>query len=310
MNNKTILVTGSSGLLGSAMQNISNNYNYKFIFITSKDCNLENSENTIKYFKFLKPHYVIHLAACVGGLYKNMNQKVDMLEKNILINFNVIKACYSSKVEKLICVLSTCVFPDKSSYPINETMLHNGSPHDSNYAYAYAKRMMEIHCRVYNEQYNTNYSCIIPTNIYGPYDNFSITDGHVIPALIHKCYNAKKNNEPFEVLGTGKPLRQFIYSNDLANCILKLIEVINRENVIICDDSEYSIYDIAMTIAEKFNYKTNIIFNNIFSDGQYKKTANNSKMKQLLQNFTFTSINNGIQETVDFFIKNFETARK
>ncbi len=310
MNTKTVLVTGSSGLVGCAIKNVSENFNYKFIFITSKDCNLEDSEETNKYFNFLNPHYVIHLAACVGGLYKNMNQKVDMLEKNILINFNVIKACYSSKVEKLICVLSTCIFPDKTSYPINETMLHDGPPHDSNYAYAYAKRMMEIHCRVYNEQYNTNYSCIIPTNIYGPYDNFSLTDGHVIPALIHKCYNAKKNNEPFEILGTGKPLRQFIYSDDLAICILKLINIINKENIIISNNIEYSIRDIAITIAEKYDYTENIIFNSNYSDGQYKKTADSTKMKQLLYDFKFTDIKNGIENSINYFINNYENARK
>lgn len=121
-----------------------------------------------------------------------MNYKVDMLEKNVLINFNVIKCSYEVQVEKLICMLSTCIFPDKTTYPIDETMLHDGPPHTSNHAYAYAKRVLEIHCRAYNEQYNTNFCCIIPTNIYGPHDNYSLQDGHVIPALIHKCYLAKK----------------------------------------------------------------------------------------------------------------------
>jgi len=190
MNNKKILITGSSGLVGNAFRKIAQDYEYEFIFSTSSDCDLTNYEKTYEYFNLVKPNYVIHLAACVGGLYKNMNFKVDMLEKNLLINFNVLKCCHQVNVDKCICILSTCIFPDNTTYPIDETMLHNGPPHTSNDAYAYAKRMMEIHCRAYNEQYNTNFSCIIPTNIYGPHDNFSLEDGHVIPALIHRCYLA------------------------------------------------------------------------------------------------------------------------
>ena len=163
---KTILITGSSGLVGSAFQKISPGYNYNFIFSTSSDADLTNYAETKRLFEIVKPHYVIHLAACVGGLYKNMNFKVDMLEKNLQINLNVLKCAYEVKVDKCVCILSTCIFPDKTTYPIDETMLHDGPPHSSNDAYAYAKRIMEVHCRAYNEQYNTNFSCIIPTNIF------------------------------------------------------------------------------------------------------------------------------------------------
>ena len=260
---KTILITGSSGLVGNAFQKISKEYeNYEFIFSTSLCCYLINYEDTLNYFHKTKPDYVIHLAANVGGLYKNMNHKVDMLEKNLLINFNVLKCCHKVNVEKCICMLSTCIFPDNTTYPIDESMLHNGAPHSSNYAYAYAKRMMEIHCRTYNEQYKTNYSCIIPTNIYGPFDNFSLEDGHVIPSLIHKCYLAKEKGIPFEVLGSGKPLRQFIYSEDLARLIMETIEMLHCENLIISTNEEYSIREVSLLIAKEFNYENMIIFNN------------------------------------------------
>ena len=116
----------------------------------------------------------------------------------------------------MIAILSTCIFPDKTNYPINEKMLHDGPPHKSNEEYAYAKRILQIHCNAYNKQYNRNYICVIPTNIYGKFDNFSIDHGHVIPSLIHKAYLAKKNNITLIVNGTGTALRQFIYSEDLA----------------------------------------------------------------------------------------------
>jgi len=311
MEKKTILITGSSGLVGNAFKNLSTKYNqYEYIFSTSSDCDLSNYVETLEYFKKVKPHFVFHLAAYVGGLYKNLNYKVDMLEKNMLMNFNVLKCSYLINVEKCICMLSTCIFPDKTVYPINETMLHDGPPHFSNDAYAYAKRMMEVHCRAYNEQYKTNYSCIIPTNIYGPHDNFSLKDGHVIPALIHKCYLAKEAGIPFEVLGSGKPLRQFIYSTDLAELILLSFENLHCENLIIANEIEYSIKEIAILIAKEFGYEDNIIFNDTYSDGQYKKTADNSKMKEIVSNYKFTELNNGIHNAVSFFIDNIDSCRK
>jgi GDP-L-fucose synthase len=184
---KTLLITGGTGLVGNGIKSISNQFpNYKYIYISSKDYDLSIMEDTKKMFEFYKPNYVIHLAACVGGLYKNMNNKVEMLEKNLMINYNVIKCCHDYNVEKLISCLSTCIFPDKVTYPINETSLHDGPPHHSNDAYAYAKRMIEIQSRAYRENFGNNFICVTPTNIYGHHDNFDLENGHVLPALIHK----------------------------------------------------------------------------------------------------------------------------
>ena len=133
-----------------------------------------------------------------------MKYPVNMLEDNLLINTNVLKASNEINVESLIACLSTCIFPDKTTYPIDETMLHNGPPHFSNDAYAYAKRMLDIQSRAYQEQYNDNFVCVIPTNIYGDHDNYSLEDGHVIPSLIHKCYLSKKNNEDFLLFNSFK----------------------------------------------------------------------------------------------------------
>ena len=305
-----ILITGSSGLVGSAFQKIRPDYNYNFIFSTSRDADLTNYAETKRLFEIVKPNYVIHLAACVGGLYKNMNFKVDMLEKNLQINLNVLKCAYEVKVDKCVCILSTCIFPDNIVYPIDETMLHDGPPHFSNDAYAYAKRIMEVHCRAYNEQHNTNFSCIIPTNIYGPHDNYSLEDGHVIPALIHKCYLAKEQHIPFEVRGSGAPLRQFIFSEDLAKIIMDCLELLNRENLIVSTTEEYSIKDVAFHIAREFEYDEHIVFDKQYADGQFKKTASNEKLKSKIPDLKFIDIQEGIHRSVDFFKDNFHLCRK
>ena len=312
-NLKTILVTGGTGLVGQAIKSISKNYSYNFIFLSSKDCDLSDYDQTKDLFSKEKPNYVIHLAAYVGGLFKNMNYKVDMLEKNLLINYNVLKCSHDYKVEKVVSCLSTCIFPDKTSYPINEDMLHNGPPHNSNDTYAYAKRMLEIHSKAYQEQYGDNFICIIPTNIYGPHDNYSLEDGHVIPALIHRCYLNKKNNEKFIVRGTGKPLRQFIYSEDLAKLILWSLENYHQKDSIILsvdEKDEISIKDVALNIAKAYDYQDMIEFDSSYSEGQYKKTADNSKLKKLIKDFEFTKFEEGVEKSVNWFIKNYNNCRK
>ena len=303
-----LLVTGGSGLVGNAIKMFQEKYiqDYEFIFVSSKDYNLYSFTDTQQMFKDYKPEYVIHLAALVGGLYKNMNNKVEMLEYNLMINFNVVKCCHDFNVKKLIACLSTCIFPDIVQYPINETMLHNGQPHFSNDAYAYAKRMLEIHCRAYRENYGDNFICIIPTNIYGLHDNFNLENGHVLPSLIHKCYLAKKHDEDFIVRGTGSPMRQFILSTDLAELIMLVLEKFNGDNIILSvpENHEVSIKDIATIIAKCFNYEDRLQFDTNYSDGQYKKTVSTKKIMDLCPNYKFTDINNGILDTVKWFIDN------
>jgi GDP-L-fucose synthase len=309
-----VLVTGGTGLVGSALKSISGDYeNYTFFFLSSKDCDLTNYEKTLNLFERIRPKFVIHLAANVGGLFKNMNQKVQMYEVNTLINLNVLKCAHEVGVKKCVSCLSTCIFPDKTEYPIDETMLHNGAPHSSNDCYAYAKRMLEVHSKAYKEQYGDNFVCVIPTNIYGPVDNFSLEDGHVIPALIHKCYLAKESGEDFVVRGSGSPLRQFIYSTDLAKLMMWVLEKYEEDGSIILsvgENDEVSIKDVAMEIGRSFDYKDRIVFDTTFSDGQYKKTADNHKLMNLIGDFEFIGIEEGIKRSVEWFVENYEVCRK
>ena len=308
-----ILVTGASGLVGTAVQRVSRLLfpEYDMVFISSKDCDLLDLDQTITTFKKHSPDCVLHLAADVGGLYKNMNQKVQMFEKNLIMNYNVIKSCYHNNVKQLVGMLSTCIFPDDVVYPIDETKLTLGPPHVSNDAYAYAKRMFKVHCDAYNDQYNTNYSCVIPANIYGTNDNYNLDDAHVIPALIHKCYLAMQDDKDFEVLGTGKPLRQFIYSDDLAEILLRLLPKLDQDSVIVTNPKEYTIKEVATCIADAFNYTDGLKFRPTASDGQYRKQASVKHLLQLLGSdaFSFTTLDDGINLTVKHFEDNYNKLR-
>jgi GDP-L-fucose synthase len=301
-----ILVTGGSGLVGNALKEISDDYGYIFKFCNSSVCNLLILEETDAFFKMVQPDYVIHLAANVGGLYKNMTHGVEMFEDNIQINTNVLKCAKKYNVKKLIACLSTCIFPDHLSEHLDESMLHLGPPHESNAGYAYAKRMLEVQCGLYNKQFGCNFVCVVPTNVYGPGDNYNLENSHVIPGLIHKCYLAKQTGVSFIVSGTGKPLRQFIYSIDLAKLIMIVLSG-TSETVILAPREEYSIRHIAEIIAKKF--KINLEFDPSKSDGQYRKTADNSKLIKL-KDFEFTPIEVGIEKTIDHFIKNYLSIRK
>lgn len=312
---KNVLITGGTGLVGSAIKTISKDYEskYNFIYVERKMCDLLNYNSTLSYFMENKPDYVIHLAANVGGLFKNMENPVQMLEENLLINLNVVKAAHFVKVEKLIACLSTCIFPDKTTYPISENDLHNGPPHTSNEGYAYSKRIVQTLCNSYNKQYGEKFVCIIPTNIYGPYDNFNLNDAHVIPALIHKCFLAREKHEKFIVSGTGTPLRQFIYAEDLAKNIMWVLEEYNEtEPIILATDEadEISIEQVARIIAREFDYEQFLEFDTTKADGQYKKTASNQKFRKYNPDFSFSKIEKGLQDTISWFKQNYPNIRK
>lgn len=316
-NEKSIvMVTGGSGLVGCAIQKYvesSPKENEEWVFLSSKDGDLRDRKATEAIFEKFKPTHVIHLAAKVGGLFANMAQKVEFYRENVIINDNIMELCRITKVKKLVSFLSTCIFPDKTTYPIDETMLHNGPPHPSNEGYAYAKRLIDTMNRAYAEEYNCNFTSIIPTNIYGPDDNFSIQNGHVIPGLIHKCYIAKKENTSFNIWGSGSPLRQFIYSVDLAELTVWVMRDYHSPEPItlsVDEAAEVSIKDVALSVAKAMKFEGEVKFDTEKADGQFKKTACNKKLRKYRPDYKFTSIDEGIQKSVDWFVANYEKARK
>ena len=297
------LVTGGYGMVGSAMESQ--------IKLSRDACDLTNPRQTKSLFTTIRPDGVIHCAGKVGGIGGNSNYKGEYFYDNLMINTNVIEASRKAGVKNLVAFLSTCVFPDDVTYPLTVDQVHLGEPHESNYPYAYAKRMADVQIRAYREQYGLNYTSIIPSNIYGPNDNFNLDHGHVMPMLIHKLHLAKKNKTDFTVWGSGKPLREFIYSKDIAKIAeWALYNYEGTDPLIVSGDEEVSIKDLVGMLVDEFKFKGKVIFDETKPDGQFRKPSDNSLIKELLPDFEYTSFEKGIKETVNWFKENYENARK
>ncbi len=297
------LVTGGTGLVGSSIS--------QGVKLSSVDGDLRDWNQTLELFEYHKPKKVINCAGKVGGLGGNMNYKGEFYYDNIMMNTNVIEASRQVGVERLVCFLSTCVFPDDVEFPLTEKKVHLGEPHFSNYPYAYAKRMADVQIRAYREQYGIEYVTVIPTNIYGPHDNFNIETGHVLPSLIHKCYLADKNNTDFVIWGSGKPLREFIFSKDIAKLSEWALDNYTEDEPIIFSTSDaVPIKDVVDLIVEYMNFKGNVVWDRDKPDGQYRKPSSIEKLKSYLPDYEFTSVEDGLKETVEWFYENYEVLRK
>lgn len=303
MENK-ILVTGGNGLVGSEF------IGGEYFKPSSKEYDLREKDHT--YRLMLKGFdSVIHCAAKVGGVGGNMNYKGEFFYDNIMMNTNVIEGARLSGVKNLVAFLSTCVFPDQVEYPLTEKKIHMGPPHFSNDAYAYAKRMTDIQIRSYKEQYGLNYKSVIPCNIYGPNDNYDIVNGHVLPSLIHKCYLARENKTPLTIWGSGKPLREFIFSKDVAKLTEWVLKNYNEsEPIILSTSEETSIMDIVGVIVELMGFKGKVVFDSSKPDGQFRKPSDNSKIKNYLPDFKFTPLYEGLKETIEYFENHYNLVRK
>jgi GDP-L-fucose synthase len=302
---KNILVTGGYGLVGSEFK--TDNY-YR---LSSKETDLRINKDVNLLLSENKFDGLIHCAGKVGGIAANMNFKGEYFYENVIINTNIIESARKNNIKNLVAFLSTCVFPDKVEYPLTESKIHLGPPHSSNDAYAHAKRMADIQIRAYKEQYGLNYKSVIPCNIYGPNDNYDIKNGHVLPSLIHKCYLARENKTPLTIWGTGKPLREFIFSKDIAKLTEWVLHNYNEnEPIILSTSEEISIQEVVSIIVELMDFKGDIIFDSSKPDGQFRKPSDNAKIKHYLPDFKFTPIYDGLKETIEYFEKNYNLIRK
>ena len=298
-----LLVTGGYGMVGSTIP-----CDIKF---SSKELDLTNYSKTLDFFNKEKPENVIHCAGKIGGVGANSTKKGEFLLKNTLINTNTIEISRLTNVKKLVCLLSTCIFPSKANYPLTPNQIHNGEPHESALGYSYSKRLAEVQIRTYREQYGVNYVSLVPCNIYGPNDNFILGECHVVPSLIHKCYLAKLNNEPLEVWGDGNSYREFMYSKDVGKISMwALNNYDDKTPLIISPSKEIKIRDLVYIIAELMDFKGKITFNSNKPSGQPRKPSDNSIFKELYPNFSFTPIEAGLKETINWFLQNYNILRK
>lgn len=304
---KNILVTGGTGMIGAAVKNILPEAN----FISSKDYNLLDESQTENMFQELKPDYVIHLAAKVGGVKANYDNLGNFFLENIRINTNVLECSRKHNVKKVISLLSTCVYPNNSVYPLTEEQINNGEPHYTNFAYAYAKRMLDVQSRAYRKQYGCNYVTAIPNNLFGENDYFDLKDSHVIPAIIRKIYEAKINDIPPVFWGDGTPLREFTYSKDLAEILLFLLEKYDEENPInIGNTEEYSILQVVNYVSKILDYRGEIIWDKTKLSGQFRKPSSNKKLIQLgWEKNSYTDFKLALKNTCEWFTMNYPNIR-
>lgn len=315
-----ILITGAFGMVGSAVyEELYKKNIYKIYNPSSKALNLLDSRSVDDYFKWNGPFdYVIHLAAKVGGVQANTQFVADFFDDNLKMNLNVLNSCKDklTGTKKLISMLSTCVYPDKDyvSYPLTEEQLHLGPPHFSNFGYAYSKRMLEVQSKAYEKQFGLKSLCLIPNNILGPNDLFDLENGHVIPALIRRIYEAKLNNiNDVTIWGSGSPLREFTYSKDIAKIIVMFIEQ-NKEltgTFNIGNINEYSIKYIANSIKKLLNYKGNLTYDSNKPEGQFRKNSSNNKLIQQAnwKQENYTPFDLALKETCEWFIEHYSNFR-
>ena len=305
---RNILVTGGTGMIGKALQGV---LGKEAVYLSSIDCDLTDYNQTLETFRKYNPNYVIHLAAKVGGIVANMNHLGDFFRENVLINTNVLEASRLCGVNKVVSMLSTCIYPDQCKYPLSETDIHNGPPHYSNYAYAHAKRMLDIQSKAYREQYGCNYVTVVPNNLFGKHDNFDLENSHVLPALIRKFYEATENNKDVVLWGSGTPLREFTYSDDLAKLLVFLLENYNEpEPINVGNTKEISIKDIANMISDIIGFKGKVKWDTTRPDGQLRKPSNGTKLASYgWKQSRYTDHRTALKETCKWFIENYPNVR-
>lgn len=312
---KNVYVTGGTGLVGTAFsKNKSSAIQWNVIPGPSAGGpDFLDRNQAFDFFSKNKMDALVHTAARVGGIKANIDKPLTFYSENTRMNVNILDAAAHFKVEQCISFLSTCIYPDNATFPLSEKQIHLGPPHESNFAYAYAKRMLDIHSKAISKQEGLKYFCVSPNNLYGINDNFDLENSHVIPALIRKIHTAKINNSSVSLWGTGTPLREFTFADDIPDIIGFLLTrdhtiegVVNIGNTL----EELSISKIARVISAHLDFKPNIIWDSSKPSGQLRKPSSNEKLKIFGYNLLgLTSINDGLKKTVEWFLENYPDVR-
>lgn len=282
--NSKIYVAGHKGLVGSAIVRNLNNKGYSNIVgKTHKELDLTNQAAVEQFFEGEKPEYVFLAAAKVGGIGANNAYPADFIMENELIQCNVIRSAHRHNVKKLMFLGSSCIYPKMCAQPIKEEYLLTGALEPTNEAYALAKISGLKMCQYYNKQYGTNYISVMPTNLYGPNDNFDLENSHVLPALLRKFHEAKTDNKPYvELWGTGTALREFLHVDDMADACVYLMENYNDTDFVnVGTGKEVTIRELAKTVMDVIGYKGKLKFDSSKPDGTPRKLLDISKLKFL-----------------------------
>ncbi|MCK9369078.1 GDP-L-fucose synthase [Candidatus Dojkabacteria bacterium] len=304
--NSNIYISGHSGLVGTALIDELKNQGYTNILtIEHKKLDLINQKATLAFFKKNKPEYVFHLAGKVGGIGGNKTYPADFTYENTLINFNIINAAHITKVKKLLNFGSICIYPVQAPIPVKEEYLLTGPLEYTNEGYALSKIASLMLCKKYREQYGDNFISVMPANLYGPNDNFHPKNAHVIPMLMQRFHEAKINKDKEVVVwGTGKPTRDFLFSEDLAKGIVLIMEKYDElEHINIGPGSETSIEELAKTLKEVVGYKGKIVFDTSKPDGTPRRYLDTTKMNNLGWKAE-TTLNKGLEKMYKWYLEN------
>ncbi|HPT77108.1 MAG TPA: GDP-L-fucose synthase [Defluviitaleaceae bacterium] len=305
--NDRIFVAGHKGLVGSAIvRNLQRKGYNNLILKSRKELDLINQTQVNEFFEKEKPDYVFLAAAKVGGIGANSTYQADFIYENLMIESNIIHAAYRYKVRKLLFLGSSCIYPKTCPQPIKEEYLLTGPLEPTNEAYALAKISGLKMCQFYNQQYGTNFISVMPTNLYGPNDNFDLETSHVFPALIRKFHEAKIKNLPYvELWGDGTPLREFLYVDDMADACVFLMENYDcNEFVNIGTGKEISIARLAEMIKNIIGYKGDIRWDRTKPNGTPRKLLDISKLTALGWR-SQVNLETGIYKTYAWYKENY-----
>jgi len=279
-----IYIAGHNGLVGSAIKHNLESKGYSnLVYKRSFELDLTNQNDVEYFFRWEKPEYVFLAAAKVGGIHANNTYKADFIFSNLQIQMNVIDTAHRHDVKKLMFLGSSCIYPKQSEQPIKEDYLLSGPLEPTNQPYAVAKIAGIEICNAYRHQYGCNFISVMPTNLYGPNDNYDLENAHVLPSLLRKFHEAKKCNAPEVVMwGTGKPRREFLHSEDLASACVYLMQNYNSPEIInIGSGEEVSIKELATIIKEVVGYNGEIVHDLDKPDGMYRKLLDVSKLHSM-----------------------------
>ncbi len=304
--NAKIYVAGHRGLVGSAIVRGLKAKGYtNIIGRTHKELDLMDGVAVEEFFKTEKPEYVFLAAAKVGGIYANSTYPADFIFQNLQIQQNVIGNAFKYNVKKLMFLGSSCIYPKMCPQPIKEEYLLSGYLEETNEGYALAKISGLKMCQFFNKQYGTNYISVMPTNLYGPYDNFSGINSHVMPALIRRFHEAKINNAPEVVVwGSGTPLREFLYSEDMADACIYLMETYEGNDFFnIGTGKEITIKGLAELIKEVVGYEGKIVWDSTKPDGTPRKLLDVSRLEKAGWKYKM-ELKDGVKEAYKWFLEN------
>ena len=303
-----IYIAGCTGLVGSALVRILQKEGYKNILTkTRPKLDLTQQKEVEDFFEKEKPEYVFLAAAKVGGILANNTYPADFIRDNLMIETNVIDSAYKNKVKKMLFLGSSCVYPKLAPQPIKEECFLTGDVEFTNKAYAIAKIAGIIMCQSYDKQHGTNFISVMPTNLYGEGDNFDLENSHVLPGMIRKFDDAKKNNVKEVVLwGTGNPKREFLYVDDLADACLFLMNNYDSEEIInIGTGQDLSILELADMVKNCIGYNGNIVWDSSKPDGTPRKLLDISKIKKLGWGHK-VNLPEGIKRTYEWYKNHYE----